>query len=132
MMGLCMLYANQAVPNRAVLRYRVRLKLSFESQMANAEAVEALLCECETRISGQIHRSKRRATHYRTPATDQPRPQDLTPQGNCHIVGRTRAQRREAKDGAGEGGRGGAKKHKKPRKSYRCDALVQWVSTEAI
>ena len=43
-----------------------------------------------------------------------PQPQDPTPQRNCHVTRKTRAQGREATDGIGEGG-GEAKKRKKPR-----------------
>ena len=39
---------------------------------------------------------------------------------DCHIMRRTRAQEREARDRIGEGG-GDAKKGKKPQESYRRD-----------
>ena len=50
----------------------------------------------------------------------QPQPQDPTPKRDRRIMRRTRAQGREVKGRAGEGG-GEAKKRKKPPKSYRRD-----------
>ena len=56
-----------------------------------------------------------------TPASSQePQPQDPTPQRARRIMLGTRPQGREAKDRIGKGG-GGAKKRKKPRKRYRRD-----------